>query len=104
MFADIKVTANHSIAMKLPWADQRKGCGQSGEAIYVPPAFFISPDFHDVDRGRLLLHEWFKFRYGVFEEFGFLDDEYYFPCYKKNGGIHYTSCTNPPLQELANKS
>ncbi|CAG7827611.1 unnamed protein product [Allacma fusca] len=97
--ADIKIT-EHPIAMKLPWAEQHQGCGKSGEVIYTPPSFLTDKTFNLEQRSRIFLHEWMKFRYGVFEEYGFLNDKYYPPCFNSSGGVHFTSCTTPRLSQL----
>jgi len=87
---------------KLPWTKQYKGCENESESIYVPVEFFKT-DFDSSTRGRILLAEWAKFRYGVFEEYAYFADPRYPPCYSLQGKIFYTGCSNAALGPLGHR-
>jgi hypothetical protein len=53
-------------------------------------------------KGKILLHEWIKFRFGVFEEFGHYDDELYSPCYQQGGVARFSACSDSMLPILFN--
>ena len=47
---------------------------------------------------RAFVHEWAKYRYGIFEEVGFANDPIYPMSYKENNERKPTACTNGPLK------
>jgi hypothetical protein len=65
--------------------------------------FLTTPNFDTTARGRILLHEWAKFRYGVFEEFGYYNDPIFSPCYSMGGKDWYSSCSDVQLEALKNR-
>ncbi|CAG0886062.1 unnamed protein product [Cyprideis torosa] len=69
-----------------PWTLQVKGCGRSGERTYIPVTFLQSVSSNGDEneaRARLLVREWAKLRYGIFDEGGFVDDPLYPAFYKE---------------------
>lgn len=56
--------------------------------------FYIN-DF--IFSGKALVHEWAKYRYGVFDEFGYNDDPIYPQCYHDHKTSHLTGCSNIPM-------
>ena len=58
---------------------------------YIPNELFQS--------GKILAHEWAKYRYGVFEEYGYPGDDIY-PMfyYDQNGQLVPNYCTDTPVQ------
>ncbi|CAL8101953.1 unnamed protein product [Orchesella dallaii] len=83
--ADIHVTADHPVYIDKPWTLQYGPCGVSGKKISIPISF-ITEEGADANnasvnpenlRARLMVREWVKFRYGVFDENGFAHDEKY---------------------------
>ncbi|KAJ6215828.1 hypothetical protein RDWZM_010328 [Blomia tropicalis] len=76
-------------------------CGEGALPIQFPKKYIS-------DQYKLLAHQWLLYRYGVFNEFGYKEDQYY-PVYygpidggvigdKPNGTI--TSCSNRPEFDL----
>ena len=77
--ADVDVVQPDPLFQDEPWTLQHEDCGISGHKIQVPFDFF---EFHSgIKEGKLerksslLLNSWFKYRYGVFSEFGFDGDK-----------------------------
>ncbi|CAG7835179.1 unnamed protein product [Allacma fusca] len=89
---------DHPIFGSLPFTQQSRGCGKPGDFISLGYKFFLpsitenSTEFPD----RLLIHEWTKYRYGVFEERGFQNDPIYPTSYQSdaNGNAQPNVCTN----------
>ena len=78
---NIRVNTYNPLYMDAPYTLQPKGCGERGEYIHVTPNFLYRLNtttpavFGPVE--KVFVHEWAKFRYGVFEEYGFPGDEQY---------------------------
>ena len=75
--SDVLVTERHPIFGIRPWTSQYGQCGVQGLEIALPyPALTNNQtlDGSTVDR---MLKEWIKFRFGVFEESGFVGDAIY---------------------------
>ena len=58
---------------------QTGGCGDPGQYIQVSGAMLQLPNFDDIygPPGQVFVHEWAKYRYGIFEEHGYPGDEKY---------------------------
>ncbi|GFY73238.1 calcium-activated chloride channel regulator 2 [Trichonephila inaurata madagascariensis] len=76
-----------------PYALQNEGCGRPGLRIHIPEEFISSKD---TDKAKSLVKEWAKYRYGVFDESGFVGDELYPACYTIPGSdlIEVTDCSD----------
>jgi len=106
---DLVVTRNHPTFGDQPWTLQAKICRGGGERVNVPSSFldFNSSDLSD--RSAKFVKEWAKYRYGVFEESGFLDDPLYPPVYMEgnltvvNGGCVGKTEVFCPLQSPYNR-
>ncbi|CAG0897416.1 unnamed protein product [Darwinula stevensoni] len=62
----------------LPSTLQPWGCGHPGHHIYLPFTYFLGEaGLGFGDPGRILVREWAKYRYGVFEEAGYPQDPLY---------------------------
>ncbi|GIY43712.1 calcium-activated chloride channel regulator 2 [Caerostris darwini] len=97
--SDILVDATEDSAFgKQPIALQYGGCGVKGHQVTVPLQFLNSSE--DYPKGKLLAREWLKYRYGVFDENGFVDDSMYPDYYRVPGSpdIRVTECTSPEVQ------
>ena len=76
--ADIRIDSNkHPIYGEAPYTQQSRGCGQPGDVTVFPHKFITA--WNDTwrqwgDPAKLLVHEWAKLRYGVFEERGYPGD------------------------------
>lgn len=100
--ADIRVTSaqdpKHGI---LPWTQQSQGCGKQGDYISVAHNLFRQNS--SLVNGRLLAHEWFKYRYGVFEEIGQVGNPQHPPHYRApDGSWKPNACANQHLKESSN--
>ncbi len=64
----------------LPYTVQNGGCGDRGDLIHVAPEYLENIEYLDNiigPKGNVFVHEWAKFRYGVFEEYGYPGDPIY---------------------------
>lgn len=87
------------------WTMQTLGCGQPGDAIYVNRETLLktSPEEEDTPLlSRQFIREFAKYRYGVFDEHGFGNDEIYPVCYH-DGEIgtkaKVSGCSTSPVQD-----
>lgn len=78
------------------YALQNDGCGKPGLRIHIPEEFLSSKD---TDKAKTLVKEWAKYRYGVFDESGFIGDELYPACYTIPGSdlIEVTDCSDKEI-------
>ena len=94
-----------------PYTLQTGGCGAQGEYIQVTPEFLTGYQTMETifgPPGQVFVHEWAKYRYGVFEEFGYPGDSkypmFYFKAQWTIGGqvnkITPNFCTNTELQDF----
>jgi len=83
----------------MPFTRQYRNCGEKSDDIFLP-ADFLQSNFSYSVKGSILFHEWTKFRYGVFEEHGYYEDDVYPGCYSSSGTLKLTSCTNINLDSL----
>lgn len=106
--SDITLTATHPIYGDSAWTQQSGGCGVPGDQIFLSDvALSRSSVAHEFVR------EWAKYRYGVFDEIGYQNDEIYPLCYEKERDDEYyqisqkivTGCSDGSLDgsQLCNK-
>ncbi len=79
--ADVVIDTDHPFHKESPFTQQSRGCGQQGDFISIPSSFLTS--LNDTAKAfgnpaKVLAYEWAKFRYGVFDEFGFAGN--FFKC------------------------
>ncbi|CAG0880619.1 unnamed protein product [Cyprideis torosa] len=84
-----------------PYTLQSKGCGEPGEYISLS-ASFLKNSNASRNEARLMVREWAKFRYGVFDEVGYHHDPMYpefYTDYVSDGSTAQrpTACTDLPL-------
>lgn len=60
-----------------PLTVQFAGCGKPGLQIQLSSKFISKPPVSEEVNSKILLSNWAKFRYGVFDEHGFLNDKLY---------------------------
>ena len=98
--AHVAVTAPHPVFVNRPWAQQSQGCGRPGDKISMGSEILRSSsnESHAMV-AKLLLAEWAKFRWGVFEERGIPGDPMYPPQYRDPNTHRYeaTACTDGPI-------
>lgn len=95
----LRVGPSHYLFGDNPWTQQLGGCGEPGDWIYLPENFLLAGT--DIGSpGRVLLHEWAKYRWGVFEEYGHAGDPIFPPAYRSENitNIKPTYCTNQLLE------
>ncbi|KAI9559833.1 hypothetical protein GHT06_013840 [Daphnia sinensis] len=95
--ADFIVGQNHPVYGSRPFSLQYGGCGVSSLAVRLPLNFLNG----ESARGVEIAHEWFHYRYGVFEEIGINGDPLYpngYQITQPEASILPTSCTNVPLK------
>lgn len=73
--ADIRVDVAHPLHADDPYTLQLGGCGDPGAYIHLSPGYatgMYSEDFRHTygPPGKVLVHEWAHFRWGVFDEYG----------------------------------
>lgn len=64
---------------------QLAGCGKPGLQIQLSTKFMTDPSLRLEEKSKILLANWVKYRYGVFDEHGFIGDSMY-PLYWKTPG------------------
>ncbi|CAL4183763.1 unnamed protein product, partial [Meganyctiphanes norvegica] len=92
----IHVGQSHPVYGHAPWTDQVGGCGEPGQAIHLSEEYLANNRTTNLgDPGRVVVHEWAKYRWGVFEEYGHLGDPLYPPFYLTAPHHHKpTGCSN----------
>ncbi|XP_069970673.1 calcium-activated chloride channel regulator 4 isoform X3 [Penaeus vannamei] len=94
--ANLRVGPLHSVFGQNPWTQQPRGCGELGDFMYFPESFLLENSTLG-SRGSVFVHEWAKYRWGVFEEYGHRADPI-FPSatrsYDGNETLRHTYCTD----------
>lgn len=93
----IRITASHPVFGARPWTQQTQGCGRQGDFIQMGGDLLraASNDSY-AHAARLLLAEWAKFRWGVFDERGHANDPLYPPTFRDPNTHQFaaTSCSD----------
>ena len=99
---DVHVGLDHPIYRKSPFTQQSRGCGQSGDHISMPYHFFTdwntTMEVFGENPAKTFVHEWSKYRYGVFDEYGYPGDKLYPHYYKVQNEIVPTGSTDVKIQ------
>ncbi|KAK4301446.1 hypothetical protein Pmani_026402 [Petrolisthes manimaculis] len=98
--AHIRVGSSHTLFTDTPWTQQPGGCGDPADFIYFSENYILgnTNQLQQVNGGHTLLHEWAKFRWGVFEEYGHINDPFYPTTYHLNRTSFYPNyCTDNVL-------
>ncbi|XP_066980040.1 calcium-activated chloride channel regulator 1-like [Macrobrachium rosenbergii] len=96
--SDLRVTlGKHPRHGSRPWTLHTKGCGKTGDYISMGHELMLVND--TLNNGRLLAQEWLKYRYGVFEEAGWVVNPVHPSHYRSSDG-HWVpnACANVPLR------
>ena len=83
-----------------PYTVQSAACGEPGEEIIFPEHVLTTGNTSTAWFGKsakLLVKEWAKYRYGVFDEFGFSGDKLYPNYFESGGSIYPTGTSNAML-------
>ena len=92
---NILIVNSDTVFGTVPHTVQSDGCGEEGVKIIIPKLFLTNwNENEEVLKGKLLAREWAKYRYGVFDEFGFPGDLLYPNKFVKNGEILPTGTSN----------
>nr|XP_042895297.1 calcium-activated chloride channel regulator 4A isoform X2 [Parasteatoda tepidariorum] len=88
---DIRITSND--IFQKAYTIQNDGCGKPGLRIHIPDEFIFK---EGNSKGKDLLRAWAKYRYGIFDESGYVGDDLYPACYTIPGTntTKVTQCTN----------
>lgn len=93
----IRITTSHPVFGARPWTQQTQSCGRQGDFIQMGGDLLraASNDSH-AHSARLLLAEWAKFRWGVFDERGHANDPLFPPTFRDPNTHQFaaTSCTD----------
>ncbi|XP_057365305.1 calcium-activated chloride channel regulator 4-like [Daphnia carinata] len=73
--ADVIVDAPNPKHGDVPYTRQNGNCGELGEKIHLTPNYVANLDLEENDwhfgkPGKVFVHEWAHYRYGVFDEYG----------------------------------
>ena len=84
---DVQVNTKSGVYGNSPFTLQTGGCGEEGEYIQISNAFI--ENYGNIEStfgppGQVFVHEWAKYRYGVFDEFGYPGDKKYPMFYYKS--------------------
>ncbi|GAB6032339.1 chloride channel, variant 2 [Chamberlinius hualienensis] len=105
--ADVRIGDANPQYGDQPYTLQPGLCGEPASYIHLTPKFFT--ETNDTLRkygptGKVLLHEWAHYRYGVFDEYGYPGDATYPAVYSDGAEMHPTACSNAQLQGQISES
>ncbi|KAF0288508.1 Calcium-activated chloride channel regulator 4A [Amphibalanus amphitrite] len=97
--SDVRVSSAHPVYGAAPWTHQAGLCGQPGAFVQFAADYVASGDTETYgDQARVLVHEWAKYRWGVFEEAGYAEDPLYPSFYQLLAGEWApTGCADAPV-------
>ena len=109
---NIRVDTKSGVYGNSPFTIQTGSCGEEGEYIQISEPFLS--EYESMNQtfgplGQVFVHEWAKYRYGVFEEFGYPGDAkypmfYYKAQWTSNGQENVVTpnfCTNSDLTDYS---
>ena len=79
-FAAADIVVDKSVLM----TSQSGGCAAPGDVITLPHTFIVHQNLTQ-SHARAFVHEWAKFRYGIFDQVGFAGDNLYPSFYIRDG-------------------
>ncbi|XP_077497635.1 calcium-activated chloride channel regulator 1-like [Amblyomma americanum] len=81
-----------------PFTTQVKPCGEPGEFIHLTPGFLAtltnSTAKRFINPAYVFVHEWAHFRYGVFDDYGSLNDSRYPLTFCYNNTVRLNACSS----------
>ncbi|XP_077497514.1 calcium-activated chloride channel regulator 1-like [Amblyomma americanum] len=81
-----------------PFTTQVKLCGEPGEFIHLTPGFLAtftnSTAKRFINPAYVFVHEWAHFRYGVFDDYGSLNDSRYPLTFCYNNTVRLNACSS----------
>uniref|UniRef100_A0A8C8B3C4 Chloride channel accessory 1 n=1 Tax=Otus sunia TaxID=257818 RepID=A0A8C8B3C4_9STRI len=69
--ADVIIADSHMKHVDDPYTLQYGGCKEKGQYIHFTPNFILNDNLTEVygEKGRVFVHEWAHYRWGVFDEY-----------------------------------
>lgn len=96
--SDVRVDQRSTLHGDKPFTMQKRRCGEPGDFIQVTPAFLAtignSTAKKLVNPAYVMVHEWAHYRYGVFDEYGSVDDSRYPLTYCHAGKVKLNACSS----------
>ncbi|XP_023930432.1 calcium-activated chloride channel regulator 4A-like [Lingula anatina] len=97
--ADFRVDHSNPVYGHVPYTKQPGECGEPAEYVHVTPEYVLdngtNREYNWGDPGRVIVHEFAHLRYGVFDEYGLVEDENYPLFYVgANGRPTVTGCSS----------
>ncbi|EFX71592.1 hypothetical protein DAPPUDRAFT_326968 [Daphnia pulex] len=100
--ADVIVDTPNAMRKDLPYTQHNGKCGETGQRIYFTPDYVatLSEDKNNIqygEPGKVFVHEWAHYRYGIFDEYGTAGGKY--PLFYRQSGsslIEPNICANYP--------
>ncbi|CAL4115320.1 unnamed protein product [Meganyctiphanes norvegica] len=82
----IRVAHAHPVYGARPWLQQSQGCGRPGDFIQLGDEMLrVTSNDSYAEAAKQLLKQWVKFRWGVFDEYGYKNDVLYPATYRDPG-------------------
>ncbi|XP_049513415.1 calcium-activated chloride channel regulator 1-like [Dermacentor silvarum] len=96
--SDVRVDQPNAMYGDKPFTMQKRRCGEPGDFIQVTPAFLATIGNSTANKlanpAYVMVHEWAHYRYGVFDEYGSVDDSRYPLTYCDGGKVKLNACSN----------
>jgi hypothetical protein len=93
---DVHIGLPHPVHGDALWTQQSQGCGRPGDAIFASYRLFQEPR----DLSKELTKQWSKYRYGVFDEVGYVGDAVYPSCYaSETSRSDVNGCSDKPISQ-----
>ncbi|XP_009984004.1 PREDICTED: epithelial chloride channel protein-like [Tauraco erythrolophus] len=91
--ADIIIADPYMKHADVPYTLQYGGCKEKGRYIHFTPNFLLNDNLTNVygEKGRVFVHEWAHFRWGVFDEYS-SDVPFYVSRNSEEASVKATSC------------
>uniref|UniRef100_A0A0P6FLQ1 Calcium-activated chloride channel regulator 4, 30 kDa form n=1 Tax=Daphnia magna TaxID=35525 RepID=A0A0P6FLQ1_9CRUS len=113
--ADVIVDAPNPRHKDVPYTRQNGKCGERGEKIHLTPNYVATLDQENNNKvygkpGKVFVHEWAHYRYGVFDEYGTRGDTNFPLFYRVQGEKKPVPnmCANKPavfnVRDISNNS
>ncbi|CAN0281741.1 unnamed protein product [Bubo scandiacus] len=106
--ADVIIADSHMKHVDDPYTLQYGGCKEKGQYIHFTPNFILNDNLTEVygEKGRVFVHEWAHYWWGVFDEYG-SDMPFYVSRNSGEASVEATSCpagvTGTPIFQDCNR-
>ncbi|XP_074895185.1 calcium-activated chloride channel regulator 1-like [Buteo buteo] len=91
--ADVIIADPYMTHVDDPYTLHYRGCKEKGQYIHFTPNFLLNDNLTNVygEKGRVFVHEWAHFRWGVFDEYS-SDMPFYVSRNSEEASVEATSC------------